>query len=67
MKQINKLNNLSEQSVNGAIESRNNLDKTTSQNLSAELPSKSKPKIKLSHYLNHFCTLNYLPSKCKTN
>ena len=47
-----KLNNLSEQSVRGANESRNNLDKRTPQNLSAEVPSKSKPKIKLSHHLN---------------
>jgi len=43
-----KLNNLSEQSVSGASESSNNLDKTTSQNLSTKVPSKSKPKIKLS-------------------
>jgi len=43
---------LSEQSVHGAIESSNNLDKTTSQNLSTKVPSKSKPKIKLSHHLN---------------
>lgn len=43
---------MSEQSVNGASESNNNLDKTTSQNLSTKLPSKSKPKIKLPHQVN---------------
>jgi hypothetical protein len=47
-----KLNNLSEQSVSGASESSKNLDKTASQNLSTKVPSKSKPKIKLSHQLN---------------
>ena len=47
-----KLNSLSEQSVSGASESSNDLDKTTSQNLSTKVPSKSKPKIKLSHQLN---------------
>jgi hypothetical protein len=47
-----KLNNLSEQSVSGASESSNNLDKTTSQNFSTKVPSKSKPKFKLSHQLN---------------
>jgi hypothetical protein len=47
-----KLNNLSEQSVSGASESSNNLDKTTSQNLSTKVPSKSKPKIKLPHQIN---------------
>ena len=47
-----KINNLSEQSVHGANESSNNLDKTTSQNLSSKVPSKSKLKIKLSHHLN---------------
>ena len=52
-----KLNNLREQSVNGANESRHNLDKTTSQNLSTEVPSKSKPKIKLSHHLNGLVSL----------
>jgi len=47
-----KLNNLSEQSVSGASESSNNLDKTASPNLSTKVPSKCKPKIKLSHQLN---------------
>ena len=35
-----------------ANESRNNLDKTTSQNLSSKVPPKYKPKIKISHHLN---------------
>jgi len=35
-----------------ANESRNNLDKTTSQNLSIKVPPKSKPKIQFSHHLN---------------
>jgi exonuclease III len=47
-----KINNLSDQHVHGANESRNNFDKTTSQNLSTKVPSKSKPKINLSHHLN---------------
>jgi len=46
-----KLNNLSEQSVSGTSESSNNF-KTTSQNLSTKVPSKSKPKITLFHQLN---------------
>jgi len=47
-----KLNNVSEQSVSGASESCNNLDKTTFRNLSSKVPSKSKPKIKVSLRLN---------------
>jgi len=79
-----KLNNLSEQSVSGANESSNYLDKTssvtcvndcsgntlltdsintltTSQNLSTEVPPKSKPKIKLPHQLNGSVPFNCLP------
>jgi hypothetical protein len=59
-----KLNNLNERSVHGVNESRTNLNKTTSQNWSTKVPSKSKPKIKLSHHLNGL-SLDYLPSKCK--
>ena len=47
-----KINNLSEQHVQGANESRNNLYKTTSQNLSTKVPPKSKSKINLSQHLN---------------
>ena len=55
---------MSEQIVSGASESSNNLDKTTSQNLSTKVPSKSKPKIKFSS-TKWFGTVNCLPSKCK--
>jgi len=75
LKEDDKLNNMSEQSVSGASDSSNNLDKTSSltfvndcsgntllfgnintlttfQNLSTNVPSKSKFKIKLSHQIN---------------
>jgi len=55
-----KLNNLSKQSVSGASESSNNLDKTTSQTLRTKVPSKSKPKIKLSHQLDGLIPLTVI-------
>jgi hypothetical protein len=51
--------NLSEQSVSGASVSSNNLDKTASQNFNTKVPSKSKPKIKLSHQLNGSVPLTF--------
>jgi exonuclease III len=51
--------NLSEQSVSGASVSSNNLDKTASQNFNTKVPSKSKPKIKLSHQLNGLVPLTF--------